>query len=286
MALKKALAALAAVAVFGLTAVNGALAGQPVTGQPVDWQMGFQPAASPVMERMVDFHNLLLVIIFSVAAFVMVLLLIIIVRFNAKANPVPSKTTHNTLLEVIWTVVPIMILVVIAIPSFKLLFFYDTVPDSAMTIKAVGHQWYWAYEYPDDGDFGFDASMVEDGDLADGEPRLLATDEKIVLPVDTDIRVLLTAEDVIHAWAVPALGVKMDAVPGRLSETWLRITKEGKYYGQCSELCGVNHGFMPIEIHAVSKAAYAAWVVEAREEYARVDIPGIQIASASALAAR
>jgi cytochrome c oxidase subunit 2 len=281
MALKKALAALAAIAVFGLTAVNVAVA-----GQPVDWQMGFQPAASPVMERMIDFHNLLLVIIFSVAAFVMVLLLIIIVRFNAKANPVPSKTTHNTLLEVIWTIVPIMILVVIAIPSFKLLFFYDTVPDSAMTIKAVGHQWYWAYEYPDDGDFGFDALMVEDGDLADGEPRLLATDEKIVLPVDTDIRVLLTAEDVIHAWAVPALGVKMDAVPGRLSETWLRITKEGKYYGQCSELCGVNHGFMPIEIHAVSKAAYAAWVVEAREEYARVDIRGIQIASASALAAR
>ena len=255
-----------------------------VAGQPVDWQMGFQDAASPVMERMNDFHNFLLVIIFSIVGFVSGLLLIVIVRFNAKANPVPSKTSHNTLLEVVWTIIPIMILVVIAIPSFKLLYYSDTVPESAMTIKAVGHQWYWSYEYPDDGNFGFDAEMVEEGDLADGEPRLLATEEKVVLPVDTDIRVLLTAGDVIHAWAVPALGVKMDATPGRLSETWLRITKEGRYYGQCSELCGVNHGFMPIEIHAVSKDAYAAWVTEAQEQYARVDIPEIQVASASGLA--
>ena len=281
MALKIALAALAAAAIFGLTAVDAAVA-----GQPVDWQMGFQDAASPVMERMNDFHNFLLVIIFSIVGFVSVLLLIVIVRFNAKANPVPSKTSHNTLLEVVWTIIPIMILVVIAIPSFKLLYYSDTVPDSAMTIKAVGHQWYWSYEYPDDGNFGFDAEMVEEGDLADGEPRLLATEEKVVLPVDTDIRVLLTAGDVIHAWAVPALGVKMDATPGRLSETWLRITKEGRYYGQCSELCGVNHGFMPIEIHAVSKDAYAAWVTEAQEQYARVDIPEIQVASASGLAAQ
>ena len=274
MVLKKALAAISAVVAFGFFAAGAAHA-----GQPVDWQMGLQAAASPVMESMTDFHNFLLVIIFSIASFVMILLLIVIVRFNAKANPVPSKTSHNTVLEVVWTVVPILILVVIAVPSFRLLFFYDTVPDSAMTIKAVGHQWYWSYEYPDDGDFGFDALMVADDELAEGEPRLLATDEKIVLPVDTDIRVLVTAEKVIHAWAVPALGVKIDATPGRLSETWLKITKEGKYYGQCSELCGVNHGFMPIEIHAVSKQEYAAWVTKAKETYSRLHTPQVQIAS-------
>jgi len=281
MVLKKALAAFAAIAVFGLIAVNTATA-----GQPVDWQMGFQEPASPVMESINDFHNLLLVIIFSIVAFVSALLLIVFVRFNAKANPVPSKTSHNTPLEVVWTIVPIMILVVIAIPSFKLLYFYDKVPDSAMTIKAVAHQWYWSYEYPDDGDFAFDAMMLEEEDLEEGDPRLLATDTKIVLPVDTDVRVLISTEDVIHSWAVPALGVKMDATPGLLNETWLRITKEGKYYGQCSELCGVNHGFMPIEIHAVSKDAYAAWVTEAQEEYARVSIPEIKVASAGDLAAQ
>lgn len=285
MVLKRALAAFAAIVAFGLVVTSTALA-----GQPVDWQMGFQEAASPVMEGINDFHNLLLVIIYSIVAFVTVLLIIVFVKFNAKANPVPSKTSHNTPLEVIWTVVPIMILVVIAIPSFKLLYLYDTVPNSAMTIKAVGHQWHWSYEYPDDGDFTFDAMMLEEEELEEGDPRLLATDTKIVLPVDTDVRVLVSTEDVIHSWAVPALGVKIDATPGMLNETWLRITKEGKYYGQCSELCGVNHGFMPIEIHAVSKEAYAEWVAEAQEEYARVDTPEIQaeiqIASAGNLVAQ
>jgi len=274
MALYKALVALATVAVLSMVATGNAIA-----GQPVDWQMGFQDAASPVMEQITEFHNLLLVIIFAITAFVTALLLIVIVRFNAKANPVPSKTSHNTALEVIWTIVPVMLLVVIAIPSFKLLYFYDKVPDAAMTIKAVSHQWYWSYEYPDDGNFEFDANLVDEDDLAEGEPRLLATDEKIVLPINTNIRVLVTSEDVIHAWAVPALGVKIDAVPGRLNETWLRINREGTYYGQCSELCGINHGFMPIEIHAVSEEAYAEWVTEAKELYARVSVPEVQIAS-------
>lgn len=261
--------------VFGLFSGSSALA-----GQPVDWQMGFQDPASPVMERIIDLHDMLLIISAAVLALVVALLLVVVVKFNSKANPVPSTTSHNTMLEMIWTIAPVFLLIAIAVPSFSLLYYSDKAPDAEMTIKAIGHQWYWTYEYPDDGNFEFDAYMVEDEDLAAGDPRLLATEEKIVLPVDTDIRLLVTADDVIHSWAIPALGVKIDAVPGRLSETWLRITREGKYYGQCSELCGVRHGFMPIEIHAVSKDAYEEWVGKSKEAYARktpaVESPEVQ----------
>jgi cytochrome c oxidase subunit 2 len=232
-----------------------------ILGQPVSGSIDFQEAASPMKEKMIFFHNsLLLPIITVITAFVFLLLLIVIVRFNSKANPVPSKTTHNVLLEVIWTLVPVLILVVIVIPSMKMLYYVDKTTEAEMTLKVTGYQWYWGYDYPDNGGINFLSNLVQDKDLKPGQPRLLATDNAVVLPVDTNIKILTTASDVIHSWAVPAFGIKMDAVPGRLNETWVRIDKEGEFYGQCSQLCGQNHGYMPIEIHAVSKLAFADWV--------------------------
>ncbi len=229
------------------------------TGMSTPGQMGFQEAVTPVMEDIESFHHFLLIIVTSIVVLVSVLLLYVIVRFNRKSNPVPSKTSHNTLVEVVWTVLPVLILVVIAIPSFRLLYKELVIPPAEMTIKATGNQWYWGYEYPDNGDLSFDANMVPADEL-NGRPRLLATDNAVVVPIDTTVRVIVTAGDVIHAWAVPAFGVKIDAVPGRLNETWFRATKEGIYYGQCSELCGQGHAFMPIEVHVVSKEDFAAWV--------------------------
>ena len=226
---------------------------------PRPWQMGFQEAASPVMHGLAAFHDQLLYMVYGVSIFVMLLLAYVAFKFNAKRNPVPSKTTHNTLLEIIWTVVPTIIVVAIAIPSLRLLYKVDQVPQSEMTLKVIGYQWYWSYQYPDQGNIAFDSNYVQDKDLKPGQIRLLSVDRPVVLPVDTTVRVQMTAADVIHSWAVPALGVKKDAVPGRLNETWLRIDKPGIYYGQCSELCGANHGFMPIEIHAVSKEEFAEW---------------------------
>jgi cytochrome c oxidase subunit 2 len=182
------------------------------------------------------------------------------VRFNSKTNPVPSKTTHNTLLEVVWTLLPVIILVVLVIPSLKMLYYVDKTVDAEMTLKVTGYQWYWGYEYPDNGGINFLSNLVQDSDLKPGQPRLLATDNPVVLPVDTNIKILTAASDVIHAWAIPAFGIKMDAVPGRLNETWVRIDKEGTFYGQCSEICGQGHGYMPIEVHAVSRQAFAEWV--------------------------
>ena len=245
-----------------------ALAVPAQASQPTPWQTGFQAAASTTMERIADFHELLLWIITVIVIFVMILLAIVIVRFNARSNPTPSRTTHNTLLEVAWTVIPVVILVVIAIPSFKLLYYMDRTDEAEMTLKAIGHQWYWSYEYPDHDDLTFDSLMIEDDELQEGDPRLLATDTRVVLPVNTNIRLLITADDVLHAWAIPAFGVKMDAVPGQLNETWVRVNKEGVYYGQCSELCGVNHGFMPIAVEVVSKEAFATWVEQAKQEFA------------------
>lgn len=235
---------------------------------PMPGQMNLQPAASPAMMQLVQFHDFLLVFIFAVSAFVLVLLTYVCFRFNKKANPVPSKVTHNTLIEVIWTVVPVLILIAIAIPSFRLLFVAEQVPESEMTIKVIGHQWYWEYNYPDNGDFSFDSYMIKDEDLKPGQKRLLDVDNPVVLPIDTTVRVQITSADVIHNWAMPSMAIKKDAVPGRLSETWLRISKPGMYYGQCSELCGVNHGFMPIAIRAVTKEEYTAWVEQAKEQFA------------------
>lgn len=249
------------------------LSGAASAAEPQPWQMGLQPAASTSMERIVEFHNLLLVIITLIVLFVLALLAYTIVRFNEKRNPVPAKTTHNTLLEVLWTAIPVIILVAVAVPSFKLLYFTDRAEDAEMTIKAIGYQWYWTYEYPDHGDFTFDALMLSDEDLEPGGRRLLDVDNPVVLPVGTKIRLLITAGDVLHAFALPALGLKLDAVPGRVNETWVEITREGTYYGQCSEICGTGHSYMPIAVKAVSKEDFAAWVEQAKEEFAKVDSP-------------
>lgn len=243
--------------------------GRAMAAQPEPWQMGLQPAATPTMAQLESFHNLLLWIITLISIFVLVLLVYACFRFRASANATPSKRTHHTLLEIAWTAVPVLILVVIAVPSFKLLYSMDRTTDPELTIKAIGHQWYWSYEYPDDGDFTFDAYMVADDDLKAGQPRLLTTDNAVVLPVQTNIQVLVTAADVLHSWAVPAFGVKMDGVPGRINETWFRIEEPGMYYGQCSELCGDLHGFMPIMVRAVSKEEFEAWTQQAQEEFAR-----------------
>jgi cytochrome c oxidase subunit 2 len=252
-----------------VAAALAVVAGLPaVAAEPLPWQMGLQAAASPTMAAIQSFHTLLLWIITAISAFVLGLLVYVMVKFNEKANPTPSQTTHNTAVEVLWTVIPIVILVGIAVPSFKLLYFTDKTANAEMTLKITGHQWYWSYEYPDQGDIKFDSNMIADKDLKPGQRRLLEVDNRVVLPVDTNIRLLLTGADVIHAWRIPAFGVMKDAVPGRLTETWVRIDREGVYYGQCSELCGLNHAFMPIAVEAVSKEKFAAWVVEAKKKFA------------------
>jgi cytochrome c oxidase subunit II len=248
----------------------------------VKWQMGLTPPASPNMATIVGFNEWLFWIITAITAFVLVLLVYCMWRFAESRNPTPSGTTHNTMVEVLWTVVPVLILVGIAIPSFKQLYFLNrTPPDAEFTIKAIGHQWYWSYEYPDHGNIAFDAFMVPTDKLQPGQYRLLETDNTVVLPVDTNIRILTTADDVIHAWGVPAFGVKIDAVPGRTNETWVRIDTPGVYYGQCSELCGVNHGFMPIRVQAVSKEEFAKWVEEAKTKFAKDDGSSPKLAQAT-----
>ena len=243
-------------------------------GRSEPWQMGFQTPASPVMERIIEFHNQLFVIELLIVVLVMGILITIIFRFNSKANPVPTKTTDNTLLEVIWTAIPVFILMIIAVPSLKLLYYADTVQESEMTVKITGNQWFWSYSYPDHGDIDFDSVLVPDDELKEGQPRLLSVDNPIVLPAETAVRLLFTSADVIHNWAVPSLGVKLDAVPGRINESWVHISAEGDYYGMCSELCGVNHGFMPIHIKSVSKAEFAEWVETAKEEFAATENDG------------
>ncbi|HLB79220.1 MAG TPA: cytochrome c oxidase subunit II [Dongiaceae bacterium] len=258
----------------------GGLPATALADQPRPWQLGLQDAATPVMERISNFHDGLLVVITLITAFVLLLLFYVMVRFREKRNPTPSKTSHNTVLEMIWTAVPVIILIGITIPSVRLIYYADRTEEAEMTIKAIGHQWYWSYEYPDHGNFTFDALLVPDDELQAGQPRLLATDTTVVLPVDTTVRLLTTADDVLHAWTVPAFGVKLDSVPGRVNETWLRVTREGTYYGQCSELCGVGHGYMPIAVEVVSKEKFAEWVAEAQAKFARVDRPTARLAKA------
>lgn len=254
---------------FVLTALLSWLSGaaaavaEPVyEGIAKPWQLGFQEPASPVMEMLSSMHDYLLVTITLISLFVLAAIVFICIRFSRKNNPVPSKTTHNAKLEVIWTVIPILILVAIAIPSLRAHYYMENTEEAEMTVKVLGYQWYWRYEYPDHGGFGFDSYMKKDADLLEGEHRLLAVDNRMVVPVDTNIRIQLTGADVIHAFAVPALGVKRDAVPGRLNETWFKATKTGTFYGQCSELCGVGHGFMPIAVDVVSKEEFAKWVAQ------------------------
>ena len=228
---------------------------------PEPWGLGLQEAASPLAERINDFHDMLLWIIIGIALFVLALLVWIIIRYNHKANPEPAKFTHHVMLEVIWTLVPIIILIFIAVPSFRVLYYNDRTENPEMTLKIVGYQWYWNYEYPDHGNIAFDSYMVADKDITGDQQRLLSTDTQVVLPVDTNIQLLVSAGDVIHSWAVPAFGVKLDGIPGRWNETWVRIDKPGTYYGQCSEICGKDHSYMPIEIKAVSKQEYRNWAL-------------------------
>jgi cytochrome c oxidase subunit 2 len=249
---------------------EAALAG---LGQPSPWQIGLQQSASPVMDNIIWFHDFLLYIITGIAGFVLVLLVVVMVRFNARTNPIPSRTTHNTLIEIAWTLIPIVILMFIAVPSFKLLFLQLNVPPADLTVKATGKQWYWSYSYPDNGQFEFDSLMLKEGERKEGQPRLLAVDNEMVVPVNKTVRVITTGSDVIHSFAVPSFGIKIDAVPGRINETWFTATREGVYYGQCSELCGKDHAFMPIAVRAVSEQAFSAWVEEAKKKYARDEVP-------------
>jgi len=239
--------------------------------QPEPWQMNFQTAHSSLMEQMTSFHNFLLILIFAIAIFVLGLLFFTVILFSEKRNPTPSKTTHNTLIEVMWSVIPIFLLVVIGLFSLPLLFASDDTVDADLTVKVIGRQWYWSYEYPDHGDFTFDAFLIPDEEIKGDQVRLLSTDENLVLPIGKKIRVLVTSSDVLHAFAMPALGAKVDAVPGRTNEIWFDIDEVGMYYGQCSELCGSGHAFMPIAIQAVSQADFDAWVVQARERFAEAE---------------
>jgi cytochrome c oxidase subunit 2 len=268
MLVLKRLLAFVVTAVTVLGGAGAALAA--TTGQPQPWELGLQQAATPVMADIVWFHDFLLWIIGAVALFVLALLLIVMVRFNSRANPVPSRTTHNTTIEVIWTVVPVLILVTIAVPSFRLLFYQLNVPKADVTVKATGKQWFWSYSYPDNK-FEFDSLMVETKDLKPGQPRLLTVDNQMVVPVNKVVKVLTTGADVIHSFAVPSFGIKIDAIPGRINETWFKAERVGTYYGQCSELCGRGHAFMPIVVHVVSDKEYTAWVAQAKQKYASTE---------------
>ncbi len=268
--------------------INMAAAAAAMVGMPASafadepgfspWQLGFQNAATGVADDIHWFNNLTLWIIIPITLFVLVLLITVMVKFNAKANPVPSRTSHNTLIEVVWTIAPILILVIIAIPSFRLLYKELDIPDYDMTVKVTGYQWYWGYEYTDDGmgELSFDSIMLEDNERAAAAeaqgvplsevPRLLSVDYDLVVPVGKTVRVQVTSEDVIHSFAMPAFGVKVDAVPGRLNETWFKAREPGVYYGQCSELCGIKHAFMPIALRVVTQEQYDAWATAAQDD--------------------
>jgi len=232
--------------------------------KPHEWQLNFQEAASPIMAELHSFHNFLLFIITAIVLFVLLLLIYVIFRFSAKRNPIPAKFTHNIAIEVIWTVIPILILIIIAVPSFRILKMAEHSPTPDVTIKVVGSQWYWSYSYPDYGNIEFDSNMLQDKDLKPGQIRLLEVDNRVIVPQGSVIKFLITASDVIHSFAIPSLGIKTDAVPGRVNQTWTKIDKKGVYYGQCSELCGVNHGFMPIAIEVVSKEEFQQWVAKSK----------------------
>ena len=279
MLLLKRLVAFVVTSVAVFAGGAGAYAANEATGQPHPWQLGLQAGVTPVMDDIIWFHDFLVWLTAAIALFVLVLLVVVVVKFNARANPVPSRTTHNTFIEVIWTVVPVLILVAVAVPSFRLLFYQLNTPKADLTIKATGKQWFWSYNYPDQK-FEFDSVMVQTKDLKPGQPRLLTVDNELVVPVNKVVRVQTTGADVIHSWAVPSFGVKIDAIPGRLNETWFKAEREGTYYGQCSELCGRDHAFMPIVVHVVSDKDYAAWLEQAKKKYASDDSRPAAVAAA------
>src|SRR5215472_2207214 len=259
----RALPTLALGVVGVLTVAAGAEA-----AEPKPWQFNFQPPATEVMDRLSAFHDVLLIIITLIAAFVLGLLVYVMWRFNQQRNPAPSRTSHNTVIEMLWTVVPVLILVSIAIPSFKLMYFMDRVANPEMTIKVTGHQWYWSYEYPDQGGLTFDSNIVPEDQLKAGQKRLLDVDNPLVVPADTIIRVQVTGTDVIHSWFIPSFGVQEYAIVGRLNESWMKIDHPGTDYGQCNQICGVNHAFMPIKVEAMPKDAFQHWLEDAKKKFA------------------
>ena len=243
--------------------------GQLVAEQPKDWQLGFQKSASKSMSDIVLFHDyMLLPIITAITVFVLFLVIYACIKFRATKNKIASQTSHNTTIEIVWTLVPCLILIIMAVPSFKVLYSQDKVPPADVTVKAIGYQWYWGYEYPDENII-FDSYMIEDKDLKANQPRLLSVDNEVVVPVNKNIKVLITANDVLHAWALPSFGVKRDAVPGRINETWFKADRTGTFYGQCSELCGIKHAFMPITVRVVTEEEYKKWLLEAKEKFAK-----------------
>lgn len=257
---------LCALFLLGACAITGIP--QAFAAAPQPWEMTFQPAATPIMQEIETLHHYILWIIVLITLFVLVLLAYVILKFRAGKNPTPSRRTHNALIEVAWTVLPVIILVGMAFPSFGLLYREDVIPKADFTIKATGHQWYWSYEYPDHGKFSFDATMIPVDQLKPGEKRLLEVNNRIVVPANATVQVLVTADDVIHSWAVPSFGVKIDAVPGKTNHTWFKVEREGVYYGQCSELCGTNHAFMPISVEVVSQQKFTEWVAAAQKKFA------------------
>ncbi len=262
-----------------LASAGAAFAG---LGQPSPWQMGLQDSATPVMYDITSFNTFLFWLTSAIAVFVLVLLAVVIVRFNARANPTPSRTTHNTTIEILWTIVPVLILAAVAVPSFRLLYVELDVPKPDLTVKVTGKQWFWSYAYPDSGNFEFDSLMVADKDLKPGQLRLLSVNREMVVPVNKIVHVLVTGADVIHSFNVPSFGIRIDAVPGRINDTWFKATKEGVFYGQCSELCGKDHSFMPIAVHVVSQADFDTWAGQAKKEFADEPAPPNAVAAAGA----
>jgi cytochrome c oxidase subunit 2 len=265
---KRVLGIIGAVSLLAWFGVIASAQAQPVIGVPHDWQMGFPASFTPVMDKVAQLHDLLLVIISLISAFVLILLLYVMWRFHASRHPVPSTVTHNTVLEILWTILPILILVVIAVPSFRLLYYGDKAQDAAMTVKVTGHQWYWSYEYPDQGNFSVDSRILSEADrakLKPNEPRMLAVDQEMVIPAKTVVRIIGTAADSMHGWTVWGFGIKKTVIPGRLNEGWIEVPKEGIYFGQCSQICGQDHSYMPIAVRVVSKPDFDAWVAQKKK---------------------
>ncbi len=253
---------------------------EELVGQPTPWGIGLQPSAGPVKEAIHHFNDLVLWIIVPIAVFVLGLLAFVMVKFSARANPNPSSTSHNTILEVAWTVVPVVILLVIAIPSFRLIYYQDRARDADLTINVQGRQWYWHYSYPDHGDFAFDRRPIPTADLKPGQVRNLSVDEPLVIPVGATVRVMAVGQDVIHSFFVPALGVQKYTIPGRALETWFKADRAGIFYGQCNQICGTNHWFMPIEVRPVPAEEFKTWVEQAKKKYARADGTPAAVAAA------
>ena len=248
---------------------------QGVVGAPKPWEMGMQRSFSPIKDRVIELHNEVLVIITVITLFVGGLLIWVMIRYNSKRNPVPSQTSHNTIIEILWTVIPVLILVVIAIPSFRLIYYQDRTPDPDMTIKVTGHQWYWEYTYPDQGNLDIESRYIHDEDLKPGQLRLLEVDNQLVIPVGKKIRILTTSSDVIHSFFIPAFGVQRYAIPGRTIETWMEADQAGTFYGECNQICGQDHSRMPIAVKAVSEADFKAWVAEAKKSASAAQLPKI-----------